>query len=250
MNDDVLNARKVKGAVTFSAWPIEAHGAADLKIVYLEEDTYDIPFETLIPPSGENLLVAGRCLSAEHEAVASARVTAQCFGMGYGVGAACALMLKEQIPSAATHRCGCRELDARSAFENSKGGIMLRSNFERGSTRWAVRRAQWIAMGIPEEDFMKPKIAVVNSSSTLSVCYIHLDEVSRTVQKAIRDAGGLPFEIRTAAPSDFVTSAGLKARYLMPTRDLMVNDIEVMVEGACLDGMVFCPPATKRLPRT
>ncbi len=46
MNDDVLSARKVKGAVTFSAWPIEAHGAAELKIVYLEEDTYDIPFES------------------------------------------------------------------------------------------------------------------------------------------------------------------------------------------------------------
>jgi hypothetical protein len=99
MNDDVLNARKVKGAVTFSAWPIESHGAADLKIVYLEEDTYDIPFETLIPPGGENLLVAGRCLSAEHEAMASARVTAQCFGMGYGAGAACGLMLREKIPS-------------------------------------------------------------------------------------------------------------------------------------------------------
>lgn len=125
---------------------------------------------------------------------------------------------------------------------------MLRSNFEKGSTRWAVRRAQWIAMGIAEADFMKPKIAVVNSSSTLSVCYIHLDEVSRTVQKAIRDAGGLPFEIRTAAPSDFVTSAGLKARYLMPTRDLVVNDIEVMVEGACLDGMVLLSSCDKTTP--
>jgi hypothetical protein len=99
MNDDVLNARKVKGAVTFSAWPIEAHGAAELTIIYLEEDTYDIPFETLISPNGENMLVAGRCLSAEHEAMASARVTAQCLGMGYGAGAACALMLKENIPS-------------------------------------------------------------------------------------------------------------------------------------------------------
>lgn len=99
MNDDVLSGRKVKGAVTFSAWPIEAHGAAELRIVYLEEDTYDIPFEALIPPNGENLLVAGRCLSAEHEAMASARVTAQCFGMGYGAGAASALVLKEEIPS-------------------------------------------------------------------------------------------------------------------------------------------------------
>ncbi|HZC22010.1 MAG TPA: dihydroxy-acid dehydratase [Candidatus Binatia bacterium] len=125
---------------------------------------------------------------------------------------------------------------------------MLRSNFERGSTRWAVRRAQWCAMGIKEEDFDKPKIAVVNSSSTLSVCYIHLDEISQIVQKSIRQHGGLAFEIRTAAPSDFVTSAGKKARYILPSRDLIVNDIEVMVEGACLDGMVLLSSCDKTTP--
>lgn len=126
--------------------------------------------------------------------------------------------------------------------------MQLRSNFEPGSTRWAVRRAQWIAMGIPEGDFEKPKIAVVNSSFSLSVCYAHLDELSKTVQEGIRDAGGLPFEIRTAAPSDFITSGGLKARYLLPTRDLVVNDIEVMVEGACLDGMVLLSSCDKTTP--
>ena len=125
---------------------------------------------------------------------------------------------------------------------------MLRSNFERGSTRWAVRRSQWCAMGMSEEDFTKPKIAVVNSSSTLSVCYIHLDEISRAVQESIRAHGGLAFEIRTAAPSDFITSAGKKARYLLPSRDLIVNDIEVMVEGACLDGMVLLSSCDKTTP--
>jgi len=98
-NEDVMNARKARGAATFSAWPIECHSAGDLKITYLDNDTYDIPFETLIPVTGENLLVAGRCLSAEHEAMASARVTAQCFGMGYAAGAASALLLKEKIAS-------------------------------------------------------------------------------------------------------------------------------------------------------
>jgi hypothetical protein len=98
-NDDVLNAVKVKDPVTYSAWPIEAHGAGKLKIVYLEDDHYDIPFETLIPNISSNLLIAGRCMSAEHEALASARVTAQCFGMGYAVGAACGLMKNETIKS-------------------------------------------------------------------------------------------------------------------------------------------------------
>ena len=124
----------------------------------------------------------------------------------------------------------------------------LRSNFDPGSTRWAVRRAQWLAMGIAEEDFLKPKIAVVNSSSALSVCYQHLDRLSERAQAAIRAAGGLPFEIHTVAPSDFVTSAGLKARYLMPTRDLLVNDVEVMVEGSCLDGMLFLSSCDKTTP--
>lgn len=125
---------------------------------------------------------------------------------------------------------------------------MYRSNFEPGTTRWAVRRAQWKSMGIKEEDFDKPKIAVINTSSTLSSCYIHLDDVSKAVQQAIREAGGLPFEVRTVAPSDFVTSAGKKARYLMPTRDLIVNEVEVMVEGAVLDGMICLSSCDKTTP--
>ena len=124
----------------------------------------------------------------------------------------------------------------------------LRSNFEPGTTRWAVRRSQWRAMGIAEEDLDKPKIAVVNSSSSLSVCYQHLDDISVLVQEAIRASGGLPFEIHTVAPSDFVTSAGREARYLMPSRDLIVNDIEVAVEGAVLDGMVCLASCDKTTP--
>jgi len=98
-NEDVLNARKNKDAITFSAWPIECHDARGLTISYLNDDTYDIPFETLVPVNSVNLLVAGRCLSAEHEALASARVTAQCFGMGYATGAACGLMLRDRVPA-------------------------------------------------------------------------------------------------------------------------------------------------------
>lgn len=126
--------------------------------------------------------------------------------------------------------------------------LKLRSNFEPGTTRWAVRRAQWLAMGLSEDDLLKPKIAVVNSSSKLSVCFQHLDDVSAAVQAAIRAAGGLPFEIRTVAPSDFITSAGRQGRYLMPTRDLLVNDVEVQVEGAELDGMILLSSCDKTTP--
>ena len=124
----------------------------------------------------------------------------------------------------------------------------LRSNFPRGSYLWSVRNAQWQAMGIPEEDCEKPKIAVVNSSSELAACYRHLDQVAAIVKDAIRAAGGVPFEIRTAAPSDFVTGAGARGAYMLGARDLVTNDIEVAVEGAQLDGMVCLTSCDKTVP--
>ena len=124
----------------------------------------------------------------------------------------------------------------------------LRSNFDYGTSRWAVRRAQWRALGLTDEDMEKPKIAVVNSSSELSICYSHLDGVAKVVKEAIRAAGGLPFEIRTMAPSDFITSAGRAATYLLPSRDLIANDIEVAVQGALLDGMVCLASCDKTPP--
>jgi hypothetical protein len=50
-----------------------------------------------VPQRGENLLFAGRCLSAEHEAVASARVTAQCFSYGHAIGHAATIAVREQM---------------------------------------------------------------------------------------------------------------------------------------------------------
>jgi dihydroxy-acid dehydratase len=124
----------------------------------------------------------------------------------------------------------------------------LRSNFEPGSTREAVRRAQWKALGLTDADIEKPKIAVVNSSSELAICFRHLDGVAAVVKEAIWAAGGLPFEIRTAAPSDFIISAGGSGGYILPSRDLVVNDMEIAVEGAQLDGMICLSSCDKTPP--
>jgi len=124
----------------------------------------------------------------------------------------------------------------------------LRSNFPRGSYLWSVRNAQWRALGIPEEDCEKPKIAIVNSSSELASCFSHLDGVAKVLKEAIRAAGAIPFEIRTAAPSDFITGAGARGAYMLGARDLVTNDIEVAVEGAQLDGMVCLTSCDKTVP--
>jgi dihydroxy-acid dehydratase len=124
----------------------------------------------------------------------------------------------------------------------------LRSNFPRGSYLWSVRNAHWRALGIPEADCEKPKIAIVNSSSELAACFSHLDGVAKTLKEAIRAAGAVPFEIRTAAPSDFITGAGARGAYMLGARDLVTNDIEVAVEGAQLDGMVCLTSCDKTVP--
>ena len=91
--------------------------------------------------------------------------------------------------------------------EGQKPQRPLRSNFPRGSYLGAVRAAQWRNLGIGEEDLTKPKIAIVNSSSELATCFSHLDGIAAQLKGAIRAAGALPFEIRTAAPSDFIIAA-------------------------------------------
>jgi dihydroxy-acid dehydratase len=94
----------------------------------------------------------------------------------------------------------------------------------------------------------KPKIAVINTSSELAICFSHLDGVAKVVKEAIRSAGGLPFEVRTTAPSDFIHSPGHRGNYILPMRDLITNDIEVQVEGARLDGMVCLTSCDKTVP--
>src|SRR5215472_9485295 len=124
----------------------------------------------------------------------------------------------------------------------------LRSNFEPGTNRWAMRRAQWISLGLTDEDLEKPKIAIVNSSSQLASCFSHLDEIVPPLRKAVQDAGGVAFEVRTAAPSDAITSAGAAGQYILPSRDLIASDIEVAAEGALLDGMVCLSSCDKTTP--
>jgi len=95
-NDDVVGGRKFATGIARSAWPIELHAGARPRLVWLTDDYYEIPYECFVPARGESLLVAGRCLSAAHEAMASARVTAQCFSYGHAIGHAAALAVREQ----------------------------------------------------------------------------------------------------------------------------------------------------------
>ncbi len=103
-NDDVVKGTKRADGIARSPWPIELHSGDKPRLSWLYDDFYEVPLGCFIPPLGEGLLAAGRCLSAEHEAMASARVTAQCFSYGHAIGHAATMAVRERL--------GVRQIEA------------------------------------------------------------------------------------------------------------------------------------------
>lgn len=96
-NADVETGVKRPDGIARSPWPIELHSGEKPRLSWLFNDYYEIPYGCFVPRHGESLLVAGRCLSAQHEAMASARVTAQCFAYGHAIGHAAAIAVRDGI---------------------------------------------------------------------------------------------------------------------------------------------------------
>lgn len=96
-DENVVGAHKAEDSICRSAWPIELHEGERPKLHWIIDDYYDVPYGTLVPASGEGIIVAGRCLSAEHQALASARVTAQCFEYGKAAAIATLASLNDGI---------------------------------------------------------------------------------------------------------------------------------------------------------
>ncbi|MCK4245133.1 MAG: FAD-dependent oxidoreductase, partial [Candidatus Omnitrophica bacterium] len=98
--EDVLEGRKFKDVIARGAWGIDIHSPEgkpeDLTQWPEEGISYDIPYRCLLPKRIDNLIVAGRCISATHEAMASLRVMPTCMAMGQAAGTAAALSMKEE----------------------------------------------------------------------------------------------------------------------------------------------------------
>ena len=108
-NEDVVKGAKFATGIARSPWPIELHSGDKPRLQWLIRDYYEVPYECFIPERGESLLIAGRCLSAEHEAMASARVTAQCFSYGHAIGHAAAIAVQDRVAPRAINGRDIRE---------------------------------------------------------------------------------------------------------------------------------------------
>jgi glycine/D-amino acid oxidase-like deaminating enzyme len=104
--DEILAAARFDDQIALCGAPIEEHHAGeDTRWVYLEEGaTYGIPFRALQPQGLDNVLVAGRCFSATHDAHASARSMGTCMAMGQAAGTAAALSGEPKLLAAETLR--------------------------------------------------------------------------------------------------------------------------------------------------
>ena len=119
----------------------------------------------------------------------------------------------------------------------------IKKGFERAPHRALLR-----ATGVKEEDFGKPFIAVANSYVDIVPGHVHLQAFGKLVKNAIRAAGGVPFEFNTIAVDDGIAMGHGGMRYSLPSRELIADCIETMLEAHAFDGMVCIPNCDKIVP--
>ncbi len=120
---------------------------------------------------------------------------------------------------------------------------MIKQGFDRAPHRSLLRAA-----GVKEEDFNKPFIAVVNSYIDIVPGHVHLQEFGKIVKDAIREAGGVPFEMNTIGVDDGIAMGHIGMRYSLPSREIIADSVETVVSAHWFDGMVCIPNCDKITP--
>ncbi|QOV20527.1 dihydroxy-acid dehydratase [Blautia liquoris] len=99
-----------------------------------------------------------------------------------------------------------------------------------------------------EEDMKKPFIGVCNSYIDIIPGHVHLRELADVAKDAIRKAGGIPFEFNTIGVDDGIAMGHIGMRYSLPSRDLICDSAETVINAHWLDGVLFMPNCDKITP--
>jgi dihydroxy-acid dehydratase len=124
----------------------------------------------------------------------------------------------------------------------------LRSQLQYGGIERSLQRAWAKGAGLTDEEFARPMIAVVNTYQDFSPENAHLRQVGEAVCAGVRMAGGTPCMFNTFHVTDSETFASVGMRYVLPSRDVVADMIELMVEGHRFDGMVLIGSGDKVVP--
>ncbi len=124
----------------------------------------------------------------------------------------------------------------------------MRSDAVKKGFEKAPHRALLRAVGLKEEDFKKPFVAVVNSYVDIVPGHVHLQAFGKIVKDAVRAAGAVPFEFNTIAVDDGIAMGHGGMKYSLPSRELIADCVETMIEAHQFDGMVCIPNCDKIVP--
>jgi dihydroxy-acid dehydratase len=122
---------------------------------------------------------------------------------------------------------------------------LIKKGFERAPHRSLLKATGVIKS---DDDFNKPFIGVCNSYIDLIPGHVHLQEFGWIVKEAIREAGGVPFEFNTIGVDDGIAMGHLGMRYSLPSRELIADSFETVVEAHRLDGVICIPNCDKIVP--
>jgi dihydroxy-acid dehydratase len=112
----------------------------------------------------------------------------------------------------------------------------------------AGARALWRATGMQDDDFQKPIIAVVNSFTQFVPGHVHLKDLGQLVAREIEAAGGVAKEFNTIAVDDGIAMGHDGMLYSLPSRDIISDSVEYMVNAHCADAMVCISNCDKITP--
>ncbi|MBV6402025.1 MAG: Dihydroxy-acid dehydratase [Anaerolineales bacterium] len=112
----------------------------------------------------------------------------------------------------------------------------------------APHRALLRATGLQDEDFNKPFVAIVNSYVDVVPGHVHLQEFGKLVKDAVRAAGCVPFEFNTIGVDDGIAMGHMGMKYSLPSRELIADCVETMIEAHRFDAMVCIPNCDKIVP--
>ncbi|GAA2114233.1 dihydroxy-acid dehydratase [Actinomadura alba] len=124
----------------------------------------------------------------------------------------------------------------------------LRSRTVTHGRNMAGARALLRATGVAREDFGKPIIAIANSFTEFVPGHVHLREVAQVVADAVREAGGVPREFNTIAVDDGIAMGHGGMLYSLPSRELIADAVEYMVNAHCADAMICVSNCDKITP--
>ncbi|OHB86705.1 MAG: dihydroxy-acid dehydratase, partial [Planctomycetes bacterium RBG_16_64_12] len=124
---------------------------------------------------------------------------------------------------------------------------MRSDTIKQGDAR-APHRSLLRACGVGEDDFQKPFIAVCNSYTDIVPGHVHLDKVGQYVKECVREAGGVPFVFNTIGVDDGIAMGHGGMKYSLPSRELIADSVETMVQAHRFDGMICIPNCDKIIP--